>query len=163
MTTEANKAIVRSYLERAVNQNDLAWLEQIIGAEFGTEQTRSVGFAQTLKVFGPAAARAALEHYRQALPDIQFKVQDMLAEDDRVVVQVTFRGTHRGEFLGVPATGRVLNGSGVEMAVLKEGKIVAAGWQYHDELSLLRQMGALPAHNPSRGGHAPHGGKHDSL
>ena len=49
----------------------------------------------------------------------------------------------------------MITGSGAELALLADGKIVAAGWQYHDELALLRQMGALPAHS-----HESHGGRH---
>ncbi len=114
MSTETNKAVVRSYFERAI------------------------------------------EHLRRAFHDIRYAVDDLLAEGDRVVVRVTFRGTHRGEFLGVPATGRPVASSSVEMAELAEGKIDTAGRQYHDELGLLRQLGALPGH-----GGAPHGTHHD--
>jgi steroid delta-isomerase-like uncharacterized protein len=156
MSTETNKATVRSYFERAINQNDLAWLEQIIGPEFGSNHLGGPGDSGGLT--GPARARAAIEHWRRAFPDIHYAVEDLLAEGDRVVARVTFQGTHRGEFLGVPATGRVVTVSGVELAVLAGGQIVAAGWQFHDELGLLRQLGALPAqgHGQIGASHGPH-------
>ncbi len=128
MSTENNKAIVRSFFERALNQADLAWLDQIIAPS----------------TIGPDRARHLVLQYRRAFPDIQFTVEDMLSEGDRVAVHVTFRGTHRGEFLGVPATGRFITSSGAELAILDDGKIIAAGWQYHDQLGLLRQFGVLP-------------------
>jgi len=162
MSTETNKAIVRSYFERAVNQNDMDWLDQIIAPQFGADHPVPGGATPTAAAAhhptGPARARAAIEHLRRAFPDIAYTVADLLAEGERVVVQVTFRGTHRGVFLGVPATGRLVTGSGVELAVLAGGQIVAAGWQYHDELGLLRQLGVIADH-----GRGPHGGEHEPL
>ena len=67
-----------------------------------------------------------------------FRHDDLTAEDDRVAAHVTFRGTHRGEFLGFPATGRLVTNSGAELAILAENKIVAARWEFHDQLGLLR-------------------------
>ena len=156
MSTATNKAVVRSYFERAVNQNDLDWLEQIISPGFGADHPAGPGADAGLT--GPARARAAIAHLRRAFPDIRYTVDDLLAKGDRVVVRVTFRGTQRGEFMGVAATGRAVTSSGVELAVLEAGQIVTAGWQYHDELGLLRQLGALSAH-----GSAPHGAHHDSA
>ena len=138
MTIDDNKAIVLSFFERAINQGDLAWLDHIIAPSFGAEAG-----AHQPALTGPDRARHMVLNYRRAFPDIQFTVHDLTAEDDRVAVHVTFRGTHRGEFLGVPATGHLVTSSGAELAILADGKITAAGWQYHDELSLLRQFGAL--------------------
>jgi predicted ester cyclase len=131
MSLEQNKAIVRSYFERAINQRDLAWLDQIIAPSFAAGA-------------GPDHARHVVQHYLLAFPDIHYTVEDLTAEAERVAVHVSFRGTHQGEFLGVPATGRRISGSGAELALLSEGKIVAAGWQYHDQLDLLRQFGVWP-------------------
>jgi steroid delta-isomerase-like uncharacterized protein len=141
MSTETNKAIVRSFFERAINQGDLAWLDQIIAPGFGAEAG-----AHHPALTGPDRARHMVLNYRRAFPDIQFTVDDLTAEDDRVAVHVTFRGTHRGEFLGVPATGRLVTSSGAELAILAENKIIAAGWEFHDQLGLLRQFGVLPPH-----------------
>jgi steroid delta-isomerase-like uncharacterized protein len=155
MSTENNKSIVRSFFERAINQGDLDWLDQIIAPAFDAGAPGPT--RHTPAATGPERARQMVRHYRQAFPDIQFTVEDMVAEGERVAVHVTFHGTQRGEFMGVPATGRRVSGSGAELAVLADGKIVAAGWQYHDEMELLRQMGALPG-----SGGASHGGRHEA-
>jgi steroid delta-isomerase-like uncharacterized protein len=143
MSLESNKAVVRSFFERAINQGDLDWLDQIIAPSFGAEPASPASLAIT----GPERARQMVRHYRQAFPDIQFTVEDLVAEDDQVAVHVTFRGTHRGEFLGVPGTGRVFTSSGAEQARLADGQIIAAEWQYHDALGLLQQFGVLPVHD----------------
>ena len=142
MSIESNKAIVRSYFERAVNQGDLAWLDQIIAPNFGADGSG----AHASELAGPALARHAVQRLRQAFPDIQYTVDDLTAEDDRVAVHVTLSGTHQGEFMGIPATGRRVTNAGAELAILSEGKIVAAGWQLHDEMGMLRQLGALSGH-----------------
>jgi predicted ester cyclase len=142
MSLENNKAIVRSYFERAVNQGDLDWLDQIIAPSFGAAGAG----AHASGLAGPALARQAVVRLRQAFPDIQYTVEDMTAEADRVAVHVTLRGTHQGEFMGIAATGRRVTNSGAELAILADGQIVAAGWQFHDEIGMLRQLGRLPEH-----------------
>lgn len=69
----------------------------------------------------------------------------MLAEGDKVVVRVTFRGTHQSPFMGIPPTGKQVTATGVELARLAGGKIVQEGWHYYDHLSLLHQLGGPPA------------------
>jgi len=142
MSLENNKAIVRSYFERAVNQGDLEWLEHIIAPSFGAP----VAGAHASELTGPTLARQAVVRLRLAFPDIQYTVEDMTAEADRVAVHVTLRGTHHGEFMGLPATGRRVTNGGAELAILAAGQIVAAGWQFHDEIGMLRQLGALAPH-----------------
>ena len=73
----------------------------------------------------------------------------MVAAGDKVVVRRTLRGTHKGEFMGVAATGKEMAFSGVWLAHLSDGKLKEQ-WVYFDTLGLLRQMGAIPA--PEQGG-----------
>jgi predicted ester cyclase len=80
---------------------------------------------------------------RTAFPDIHFTVEDLIAEDDKVVVRVTFRGTHQGIFMGIAPTGRQVTGIGVELARLADGKIVEEGWHCYDLLHLLEQLGVV--------------------
>ncbi len=126
-----------------MNQGDLAWLDQIIAPTFGADGSG----AHAGGLADPALARQAVQRLRQAFPDIQYRVDDLTAEDDRVAVHVTLSGTHQGEFMGIPATGRSVTHAGAELAILFEGKIAAAAWQFHDEMGKLRQLGALLPNN----------------
>jgi predicted ester cyclase len=76
MSTESNKAVVRSFFERAINQGDLDWLDQIIAPGFAA--SRPGGPAHDY--VGRDRARQMVLHCRQAFPDFEFKVQDLLAE-----------------------------------------------------------------------------------
>jgi steroid delta-isomerase-like uncharacterized protein len=80
----------------------------------------------------------------EAFPDVEATVEEMIAERDTVAFRVTLRGTHEGEFMGVPATG-----NRIEMAVqnfyhLREGKVVER-WSNPDMMGLMVQLGAIPA------------------
>ena len=79
-----------------------------------------------------------------AVPDARITPNDLLVDGDRVAVRYTLTGTHEGELLGAPGTGRPLEVEG--MTVLHfEGDRVAERWNRLDDLSLLTQLGALPA------------------
>jgi len=76
--------------------------------------------------------------------DPRFEIQDIVAEDDRVVVRWTNTGTHVGDFGGMPASGRRFTIDGIDVYRLREGKL-AEHWHVVDMLGLLQQLGFLPA------------------
>jgi predicted ester cyclase len=78
-----------------------------------------------------------------AFPDQRYTVEDLIAEGDKVVSCYTFRGTHQGEFLGVPATGKVATWTGILISRFAGGKDVE-DWESFDALGLLQQLGAIP-------------------
>jgi steroid delta-isomerase-like uncharacterized protein len=89
-----------------------------------------------------AAMKQMMPAFWTALPDMRYTVEDLIAEGDKVVVRFTFRATHRGEFLGVPATGKVVTVTGISISRLAGGKVVEE-WAEEDHLGLLQQLGAI--------------------
>ena len=79
----------------------------------------------------------------KAFPDVKFTLEDMVAEGDKVTTRYTVSGTHKGEFMGIPATGKKFKISGFEIRRLSGGKMVEY-WGLMDSLSLMRQLGAMP-------------------
>jgi predicted ester cyclase len=71
-------------------------------------------------------------------------VEDLIAEGDTVVARVVIRGTHRGEYMGLPATGKQIEFSGFDCLRIVDGKF-AEHWGTFDQLSMMQQLGALPA------------------
>ncbi|HVO43876.1 MAG TPA: ester cyclase [Aggregatilineales bacterium] len=136
MTVEQNKAVVRRFFEEVFNQGKLAVADEIFAPWFSGRGLAGHGP-------GPESAKRAVTHLRAGFPDIQFTVEDLIADGDSVVVRVTFRGTHQGEFMGIPATGKAIEVGGVEMARLSGGQIVEEAWHFMDELGLLKQLGVL--------------------
>jgi predicted ester cyclase len=80
---------------------------------------------------------------RNAFPDGKITVDDLIAEGDRVVARWTLRGTHRGEFMGIAATGKQVSMSGIEIDRFAGDKAVEH-WEQADIMSLMQQLGAIP-------------------
>lgn len=82
--------------------------------------------------------------FRAAFPDWTESVDDVVAEGKEVVIRVTGRGTHEGEFQGVAPTGRSVTATGVGIGRIENGRI-AESWAEYDALGLMQQLGAIPA------------------
>jgi steroid delta-isomerase-like uncharacterized protein len=86
--------------------------------------------------------------FRQAFPDYQVTIHEVIVEGDKVVTRKTFSGTHRAEWMGVPASGRKISFGGIDIVRIAGGKVVEH-WGEFDMLTLLQQIGALPAATPT--------------
>jgi steroid delta-isomerase-like uncharacterized protein len=86
----------------------------------------------------------------RAAPDYYVHVDDQFAVDDKVVTRWTARGTHQGEFQGIPPTGRQITVTGITVSRYAGGKIVES-WFEWDTLDLMRQLGAYPPDGGWRG------------
>ena len=98
----------------------------------------------------PPAVSAGLEAYKQflsmyitAFPDLQFTVEDMIAEGDRVVARCTTRGSHQGTLMGIPPSGKRVTITGISITRIANGKAVE-DWVNFDTLGMLQQIGAIP-------------------
>jgi steroid delta-isomerase-like uncharacterized protein len=92
---------------------------------------------------GPAGYLAVIGMMRSGFPDIQWTLEEMIAEDDKVAARFTMRGTHHGSFFGVPPTGKTIAVQAVNFYRLSGGQFVEERGQ-PDLLGLLMQIGAVP-------------------
>ena len=83
--------------------------------------------------------REGFEMMKQAFPDLQAQIEDIVAADDRVALRLRFRGTHSGEFLGIPATGHPIEYVSHEFYRVADG-LIAEEWICSDTATLLRQL-----------------------
>ena len=126
MTPDANKAAVRRLWEEVWNANDLAVADEIFAPDYAVHE----------KGFVPIV--------RAAFPDLHHTIEAMVAEGDLVVSRVRWRATHRGEFLGIPGTGKAVAVQLLWMHRLEGGRIVEGReWGTIDWLSFLEQVGAV--------------------
>ena len=134
MADADNRAILRQGYA-ALNAHDLTALGAMIAPEFVTHAFPDArgpeGFVQ---VFGMFLA---------AFPDLQLTVEDYVAEGDKVAARGTLTGTHRGDFMGIPATGKAINVGITEIWRFAGGKAVE-NWVQMDTLGMLRQLGVAP-------------------
>jgi predicted ester cyclase len=98
------------------------------------------------ELFAPEQAEAAKQEaadFRRGFPDVVSTIEDLIAEGDKVVARWRARATHRGEYVGVPPTGREVEFTGISVYRI-EGNRIAESWTEEDELGLMRQIGAVP-------------------
>lgn len=127
MSLQQNKAIVRRLWEEVWNQNNLAVYDEIFDEAYAAHEK---GF------------RA---YFHTVLPDSHHTIEDLIAEGDKVVTRFRVTGTHQGEFLGVPATGKPISVTGMWIHRLAQGRIVEGRqWGEWDALGFLQQVGAVP-------------------
>ena len=79
-----------------------------------------------------------------ALPDLHAIIHDQVADEHKVVTRKTLRGTHRGDLMGIPPTGKTVAIEVIDILAVKDGKITDH-WNLVDQLGLLKQLGALPS------------------
>ena len=94
-------------------------------------------------VRGPQAFREYVGLFRAAFPDFVAPAEDLFAEGDRVAYRWVFRGTHRGELLGIRPTNKYVTVPGIVVARIDKGKI-AEEWESYDTLGFMQQLGVIP-------------------
>jgi len=86
--------------------------------------------------------------YRAAFPDLRMEPQDVLVSGDKAVARVRATGTHQGEFLGMPATGRSVDVQLIDITRFGDDALAREHWGVFDSLAMLQQLGAIPANPP---------------
>ncbi len=138
MSTEENKAIIRRWVFEVWHNHNLSAVNEFVTADYLRHDPN------VPEVRGAEAAQQLVAMFLTAFPDLHFTIEDMVAEGDTVVARYTARGTHQGELLGIPSTGRQIALSAIEIYRLTDGKI-AEQWTIMDALGLMQQLGAIPA------------------
>jgi len=91
---------------------------------------------------GPDGATAVLRWLRSAFEDLSYEVHEAFGDGDRVAIRLTSRGTHTGEFMGKPPTGRRFESEAIHLYRVEDGKL-AEHWAKRDDLGMARQLGLL--------------------
>jgi steroid delta-isomerase-like uncharacterized protein len=138
MVQEGNKTAILRAIEHWNNQGTRDRYFDLYD-----ENVATYGFAPGL----PPGVEG-LKHFYAALwaafPDAKVTIEEMVAEGEKVAVRYTFTGTHRGEFLGIPATGNQVHSPGMTILRMSGGKCVERH-NLTDTLAIMQQIGAIPA------------------
>jgi steroid delta-isomerase-like uncharacterized protein len=137
MSVERNKMLVRRLMEDDISRGDKTVAAAIIHPGF-VDHTNPPGMQH-----GLAGHTAVVRLFRSAFPDLEWRIDDLIAEGDKVVARTTMRGTHRGELFGIPPTGKRVEMTGVHVVRIADGKI-AEHWGNNDDLGMMRQLGVIP-------------------
>jgi steroid delta-isomerase-like uncharacterized protein len=137
MSIRNHRDLVTEYIEQVWNHGDVAALEELTTPAFaywlGDQPSRD-----------RMAMRQFLAATRAAFPDWCVGISAVIEDRDMVAVRWYGTVTHQGPFHGIPATGRQIRVSGINMYRMADEKI-AEEWEQTDSLSMLRQLGVLPA------------------
>ena len=135
VSTDDNKDVVSRFYEDVLNSADFDALDELAVADYEEHDPLP----------GQGEGREGLRDRARTLVHAfspQFTIEDVIAEGDRVVVRWTNSGTHSGDFLGIPATGRTVSFAGIDIYRVEDGKL-AEHWHVVDQLSMLIQLGVV--------------------
>ncbi len=136
---EKNTAAVQRFYDEVMGKGNMKVIDELIADNYvehyvPTPDTpkNKAGLAQMMSMF------------RTAFPDLQVTVEDIIAKGDKVWAYTTMRGTNKGEFMGMPATGKKIEVKGVDIVRFANGKAVEH-WGLNDDLTMMQQLGMIPA------------------
>ena len=136
MGTAENQQLVKDMFERAINQRDESIFDEFIDRSY-------VNYDMPMPEPGPTGMRALMGGFFAAFPDMRIVVEQTVGEADLVCTRGYFEGTHDGDFMGVPATGKKVNVKYMDMWRLADGKAIE-NWVRLDMLGLMQQLGVVP-------------------
>ena len=136
MSAADNKEQYRRFMEDVVNEKNIAELDEHMAAEFVEHED--------ISPLPPNrdGARQLFASMLEGLPDLSVTIDDMVSEADKVWARSTWRGTHKGEFQGIPATNKEVTFGVIDVVRFSDGKVVEH-WGVTDTFSLMMQLGVI--------------------
>lgn len=126
-----------------INSGDIDGFGQQVADDF-VEHDETPGFPPT-----KAGVVQYFKMLRAAFPDLQMTVDDVIASGDKAVARVRVSGTHKGEFMGMPATGKSAVVNLIDITRFGDDGLAHEHWGVVDQLALMQQLGAIPAAPPA--------------
>ena len=123
--------------EELLNGGDLSVAEELVAPEFINHE------APAGRDRGPESMRGVATMLRTAFPDLQFTIEELVAEGDTVAGRLTMSATHEEPLMGTPPTGRFVRQDQMHFVRFRDGKAVEH-WGVRDELGMMRQLGVIP-------------------
>lgn len=127
------KATIRRLIEDVFNRGHLQLADELLHPDYAYR-------SPVESMNGPAEFKAFVAAFRSAFPDLRLHIKDLLQEGEATCLSFSMTGTHRGDFFGVPATGKAVALNGMVMSRFKDGRIHQE-WELLDNLSLFQQLG----------------------
>ena len=132
MSTDDHKELVRRFVREVFQEGRVGSVDELVAPDF---VSASFGITEE----GPAKLRAATEQIHRVLTDVSFRVDDLIAEGDRVAARLTARATPTGQFLGMEPTGKSYEIGEIHMFRIANGRI-AEHWHQFDAMGATKQL-----------------------
>ncbi|MBI1927572.1 ester cyclase [Candidatus Poribacteria bacterium] len=133
-----NKAIVQRYFEEVWSKGNLAVADEILASTYVSHDP-----ASPVATSSPGALKQRVIMYRTTFPDVQFTVEDIFADGNKVATRWKAVGTHKGPLMGMDPTGKQVTVTGVSISHIADG-VITEEWVYRDSIGMLRQLGVVP-------------------
>jgi steroid delta-isomerase-like uncharacterized protein len=130
------RALARRWFARVWNQKNAATIDEMMAPNCIIHGLSEEG--ETMR--GPAQFRRFYEPFRSAFPDIRIDVEDVLLDGRQTAVRISAAGTHTGEGLGIPPTGRPVRATGIIIMRWDDSGRIAEGWNEFDAAGMQRQL-----------------------
>jgi len=138
MSPEEMKASGRRFVDEVINRGKMGVIDELSAPDF-KDHAAPPGVPA-----GVEGVKMFFTGFRAAFPDLKYVVEDEIAEGDMLVHRVTAHGTMKGDFQGMPATGKHAMWSEIHISRFKDGKLVEH-WANVDQMGMLQQLGLAPA------------------
>jgi steroid delta-isomerase-like uncharacterized protein len=135
--SEKNKALISRFWEEVFNKRNLALIDELFAPNWVYHGPAGQ------EVHGPNGLKQYLAVYFKAFPDLHASIEDLVAEGNKVVSRATCSGTHKGELMGMPATGKTITIMVICISRFEGDKIIE-DWELVDLFGILQQLGAIP-------------------
>jgi steroid delta-isomerase-like uncharacterized protein len=136
MSTDENTALVRRFIKEVFEEGNVASVDELVSDDFAPHTYPGTTDREGLKL--------AMDRVSKGISDARFRIDDVIAEGDRVVVRLTSGATQTGEFMGIPPSGKRYEIEEIHIFRVRDGRITEH-WHQFDQLGMMRQLGALPA------------------
>ncbi len=134
--TEDSKALMQAFIDR-MNKHDLKAIDEMVDASF-VEHEQMPGLPPTRD-----GMKQMFQMFLKAFPDMQMKVEHLIADGEFAVVHITTTGTNKGEMMGMPATNKAVKVSEMHLVRIANGKFVEH-WGVEDTMTMMQQLGVMP-------------------
>lgn len=138
MTAEENKAVIQRAYDELWNERNIDVVDELVTEDFLNHA------APPDRQRGRPGLKDVVRMFEVAFPDFRYEVEDVISEGEKVAVRDVFRGTHEGDFMGIPATGERVTMEAIHIYRLSEGKL-AEHWVARDDLGMMQQLGVVAA------------------
>ena len=138
---EDPKSLMRRFYD-GINAGDVAVIDELVADEV-VEHKEFPGIEP-----GKEGVKQFFAMFRAAFPDLRMEPHEMLADGDLVCARVITTGTHQGEFMGIPPTGRRIETAMVDIVRTRDGQF-AEHWGVADMMAMMQQLGAIPEEAPA--------------
>ncbi|MDX1416965.1 MAG: ester cyclase [Candidatus Promineifilaceae bacterium] len=138
MSTTENKETARQLIEEVFNGRNIDRVDELIAADFVEHEELPPGVPA-----GREGTKAAAAMLHSAFPDFKAMIEDVVAEDDKVVLRMTWSGSQQNEFMGLPPSGKSFSVNVIDIFRVAGSQIVEH-WGTIDMMGMMQQLGAMP-------------------